>query len=164
MANPAPRLTHAYEGDVVLFLVGVRIHQPWRLDVVGRVGGAMGPMLAELARNAEELGYLGGRTVLDTGGPTVMTWWRSADDLHRYAAAGDRRHRPAWSAFYGYAAKAPKAVTIWHETYAVPAGQHESAYVGPKPLGLASIAGTVPIARRGERARERMRVQAADRA
>lgn len=157
MANPAPRVTHAYEGDVTLFLVGLRIHQPWRLDIVGRVSRAMGPMLVELTRDADELGYLGGRTVLDGLGPTVMTWWRSPEDLHRYAADGGRRHRPAWGAFYGYAAKAPRAVTIWHETYAVPAGGHESAYVGPKPRGLASIAGTVPIARRGERARERMR-------
>lgn len=47
-------------------------------------------------------------------------------------------------------------MTIWHETYAVPAGGHESLYGGPARLGLASLEGVVPVARRGERARQRM--------
>ena len=54
------------------------------------------------------------------------------------------------------AAKAPEAVTIWHETYAVPAGGHESVYVGPARFGLAALEGVVPVAQRGERARDRM--------
>lgn len=164
MPAPAPRVTHAYDGDLVLFLIGVRLHQPWRLGVVGRVLAAMPRMIAELERNreqaargeAEDLGYLGARTLLDGGHPTVLQYWRSTEQLYRYAAAPGLEHRPAWKAFYGYAAAAPRAVTIWHETYAVPAGGLESIYAGPSTFGLASLAGTVPVAGRGERARERL--------
>ena len=77
-------------------------------------------------------------------------------DLYRYAADPELAHRPAWKAFYGWAAKAPAAVTIWHETYAVPAGGHESLYAGPADFGLAALDGVVPVGQRGERARERM--------
>lgn len=158
------RLTHAYEGDLVLFLIGMQVRQPWRLDVVGRTFVAMGPMLAELKHNraaadrgeAEDLGFLGARTVVDRAGPTLIQFWRSTEELYRYAADPDHAHRPAWRAFFRYAAKAPDAVTIWHETYAVPAGGHESIYAGPARIGLAEIAGVVPVAARGERARQRM--------
>ena len=155
----SPRVTHAYQGDVVLFLIGMRIHQPWRLRTVGRVFSAMPKMLVELERDRGadgDLGYLGGRTLLDGRGPTILQHWRSAADLHRFAADPDLAHRPAWKAFYGWAARAPEAVTIWHETYAVPAGSHESVYVGPARFGLAALDGVVPVSQRGERARERM--------
>lgn len=158
------RVTHAYEGDLVLFMVGLRIHQPWRLGVVGRTFAAMPRMVSELERNrdaaergeADDLGFLNARLVLDGMHPTVLQYWRSTEHLYRYAADPDLRHRPAWKAFYGWAAKAPAAVTIWHETYAVPAGGHESIYAGPARFGLAALDGVVPIGRRGEHARERM--------
>jgi hypothetical protein len=47
-------------------------------------------------------------------------------------------------------------VTIWHETYQVTPGGAESLYVGPRPFGLADVAGTVPVGRRGETARQRL--------
>ncbi|SDS60902.1 protein of unknown function [Nocardioides scoriae] len=164
MTTRPPRVTHAYDGDLVLFLIGVRLHQPWRLGVVRRVLAAMPRMIAELEadRAAAERdgtpgqGFLGARYLLDGGHPTVLQYWRSTEDLYRYAADPDLEHRPAWKAFYGYAASAPSAVTIWHETYAVPAGGHESIYAGPASFGLASLAGSVPVAQRGERARQRM--------
>lgn len=164
MTAPFTRVTHAFEGNLVLFLIGVRIHRLWRLDVVGRVVAAMPRMVAELERNrhaaargeADDLGFLGARTLLDGPHPMVLQYWRSTEDLYRYAADPDLSHRPAWKAFYSYAAKAPEAVTIWHETYAVPAGGHESIYGGPARFGLAALDGAVPISQRGERARERM--------
>jgi hypothetical protein len=148
----------------VLFLIGMRIQQPWRLDVVGRVFAAMPRMVAELGHNrqaagrgeADDLGFLSARYLLDGMHPMVLQYWRSTEDLCRYAANAELRHRPAWKAFYDYAARAPQAVTIWHETYAVPAGGHESIYGGPARIGPATIEGVVPISQRGERARERM--------
>lgn len=37
-------------------------------------------------------------------------------------------------------------VGIWHETYAVPAGGHESVYVGMPITGLAAATTSLPIA------------------
>ena len=86
----------------------------------------------------------------------MLQYWRSTEQLYRYAADPGREHRPPWKAFHGYAAKAPGAVTIWHETYVVPAGGLESVYVGAAGFGLASLGGTAPVAQRGERARQRL--------
>ena len=156
------RVTHAYEGPLAVFLIGLRIHQPWRVGVVGAAVRAMPRMIAQLERNKgaaargeeESLGYLGSRSTVHGLGTTMIQWWRSVDDIYAYANATPLEHRPAWLAFHRAAKAGPAAVTIWHETYAVSAA--ESLYAGPAPFGLASISGTVPVARRGESARERL--------
>ncbi|WP_392542650.1 monooxygenase family protein [Oryzobacter telluris] len=158
------RVTHAYDGPLALFLIGVRVHKPWKLRIVKQVGAAMPKMIAQLEENkaaaergeAEHLGYLGSRTTLDLSGPTVIQWWRSVEDIYAYANATPLEHRPAWVEFYRVAKGDPGAVTIWHETYTVPPGGVESIYSGPKPFGLAGLSGTMPVGRRGETARERM--------
>lgn len=158
------RVTHAYDGTLALFLIGVRVHQPWKVRTVRRASSPMAGMIAELERNKaaaergeeEHLGYLGSRTTIDLGGPTVIQWWRSVEDIYAYANADSLRHRPAWLEFYQAAKDDPRAVTIWHETYTVPAGAVESIYSGPRPFGLARLAGVIPVRRRGETARERM--------
>lgn len=151
------RTTHAYDGELAVFLIGVRIHQPWRLDIVAPVIAAMPRMIRELeieAARGGDSGYLGQRTLVGAAGPTTIQWWRSAEDIYRYAGDRDRQHRPAWAAFNKAAMKSPDVVTIWHETYAVSAA--ESLYGGPRPFGLGAIAGVVPAGRRGEAARERL--------
>jgi Domain of unknown function (DUF4188) len=161
------RLTHAYEGPLALFLIGLRVHKPWRVGVVGTAVRAMPRMVVELEQNkaaaargeAESLGYLGSRSTVHGLGTTMIQWWRSVDDIYHYANATPLAHRPAWLAFYRAAQQDPAAVTIWHETYAVSAT--ESLYAGPAPFGLASIAGTVPVRGRGESARQRLDGQAA---
>ncbi len=160
------RNTHAYEGDIVLFLIGMRIHRPWRVNIVGRAFTAMPKLIAELeeaqaaaaAGAGPDLGYLGGRLILDGLHPTVIQFWRTTEDLYGYAASDDTGHRAVWRDFYRYAKADPRAMTLWHETYAIPAGAHESIYLGPEQkFGLAGLAGAIPVGRRGERAATRMR-------
>jgi Domain of unknown function (DUF4188) len=86
----------------------------------------------------------------------MIQWWRSVDDIYAYASAAEHEHRPAWLEFYTVARSAPRAVTIWHETYAVQPGGAESVYAGARPFGLGAVAGTIPVSRRGEGARQRM--------
>lgn len=113
---------------------------------------------ARAARGEEEdPGFLEARTLFGAGGPTIVQYWRTAEDIYRYANATDRAHRPAWKAFNARARRANGAVGIWHETYAVPADGHESIYSGVPPMGLAKATSVVPVARRGETARERIR-------
>jgi hypothetical protein len=158
------RLTHAYDGPLALFLIGLRIHKPWRFGLVGAAVSAMPRMIAELEKNKaaagrgeeESLGYLGSRYTVHLSGVTTIQWWRSTEDIYAYANAGQREHRPAWVEFYRLAKANPDALTIWHETYQVPPGGAESVYVGPRPFGLADVAGSVPVGRRGETARQRL--------
>jgi hypothetical protein len=158
------RSTHAYDGPLALFLIGVRIHQPWRLRVVSQVIRAMPPMIAELERNKaaaatgeeESLGYLGSRSTVDLTGTTMIQWWRSTEDIYAYASSTDHHHRESWLEFYRRAKDAPSALTIWHETYAVQPGGVESLYATERPFGLGTVAGVVPVGRRGESAHERI--------
>ncbi|MCF4121444.1 DUF4188 domain-containing protein [Antribacter sp. KLBMP9083] len=151
--------THLHDGDLAVFLIGARVNRPWRPDGWLPAFAAMGPMLRELWKDPSS-GFLHARTTVDADlrGVTTIQYWRSVEDIYRYANADDHAHRPAWLAFYRRAKKVPGAVTIWHETYAVPAGGHESLYGdAPTPFGLARATGSIPATRRGRTARERIR-------
>lgn len=151
----AERMTHEHDDSVAVFLIGMRFTKLHRVDQWLPVLLAMPRMLTELFRNkalaasgeAEDLGFLGARTLLDGVGVMVLQYWRSADDIYRYASASEHVHRPAWTAFNQRARSAGGAVGIWHETYAVPAGGHESVYTGMPVTGLAAATTSLPVAR-----------------
>ncbi|PRY52473.1 uncharacterized protein DUF4188 [Knoellia remsis] len=160
----ATHTTHAHDGDLVVFHIGMQIRKPHRVDLWGPVFAAMPRMLAELERNksraargeADDLGFLGAHTLLSGSGPWVVQWWRSTDHLYAYARNPDNHHLPAWRAFNQAARRSPGAVGIWHETYAVPAGNIETLYGQGAHVGLGRLTGTVPVERRGRTARERL--------
>ncbi|MFI1972564.1 hypothetical protein BLA24_08160 [Streptomyces cinnamoneus] len=149
------RVTAAAEGEVVVFLIGMRINR-WRavrhwLPVLT----AMPRMLKELSR--EGSGLLGLRGL--RGGPRVygaVQYWESREKLLAYASDQGGEHRPAWAAFNRRVRDSKGGVGIWHETYVVPAGSYESVYVDMPPAGLGAAWGVEPVGRRGERAAQRM--------
>lgn len=130
----ARRQTHHHEGQLVVFLIGMRVNRPWRPDLWMPAFAAMPRMLAELSADAGS-GLLGYRLTLGAGGPLVIQYWESADQLYAYAGNPDAGHRPAWAAFNRSARKAPGGVGIWHETFVV--DRAESMYVGMPLTGLA---------------------------
>jgi hypothetical protein len=69
---------------------------------------AMGPMLRELYQHPEK-GFLGGEFFL---------YWRSFEDLERFARNPDNPHLPAWRRF-NQTVGADGSVGIWHKTYMV---------------------------------------------
>jgi Domain of unknown function (DUF4188) len=149
----ASRMTHDYEGELVVFLIGMRINQPWRPDVWLPVLRAMPAMLAELSADPDS-GLLGYHLAIGRGGPFVVQYWNSVEKLYAYAGDLHSRHRPAWARFNQKVRKAPGGVGIWHETYLV--DRSETAYKDMPPFGLAAATAAVPVARRGETARERL--------
>jgi hypothetical protein len=154
MADIIPaRMTHDYDGDLVVFLIGMRINKPWRPDLWMPVFLAMGPMLAELSKDKDS-GLLGYRMTFGARGPLLVQYWNSHEKLYAYASDRTAAHRPAWAAFNRRVRKAPGAVGIWHETYVVE--RAESIYSGMPASGLAAATSIVPVARRGETARQRL--------
>ena len=155
------RQSHDHDGDLAVFLIGMRVNQPWRPDLWAPVFGAMPRMLTELyaakaafaAGEGVDLGFLEGRTLLGAGGPTLVQYWRSVEDIYAYANASDHEHRPAMRAFYARSRRANRAVGIWHETFAVPAGAHESLYLAMPPTGLGKAFGVTTDLRRRRPAR-----------
>jgi hypothetical protein len=157
------RMTHQHDGPIGVFLIGMRFNRLHRPDQWVPPFLAMPKMLTELYRNkaaasagdAEDLGFLGARTLMGGKGVTVIQYWRSVEDIYRYASAPDHEHRPAWTAFNAAARKAQGVVGIWHETFAVPAGAHESVYVGTPVMGIADATASVAVPSRKRHARLR---------
>ena len=154
MADVIPaRMTHDHDGDLVVFLIGMRINKPWRPELWFPVFSAMPAMLAELSKDKDS-GLLGYRLAFGGGAPFVVQYWSSHEKLYRFASDRNAAHRPAWAAFNRRARKAPGAVGIWHETYLVE--RAESIYFGMPVSGLAAATSSVPVARRGETAAQRL--------
>jgi hypothetical protein len=147
------RWTHTHEGDLTVFLIGMRINRVWRPDAWLPVLAAMGPMIAELARDPDS-GFLGHRMTLGPRGPVLVQYWRGVEDVYRYATAPEARHRPAWTAFNRRARRVAGAVGIWHETYQV--ARAESIYVDLPVQGLAAATGARQVTGRLDRAPARL--------
>lgn len=159
--------THAHRGDLAVFLIGLRINKLHRPDAWMPAVAAMPRMLTELYTNKATsqagdgdadpwLGFYDARTVVGVRGPTVVQYWRSVADIYAYAGAESMAHRPAWKEFYARARSAQGAVGVWHETFAVPAGGHESLYLDMPAFGLGRATGVVDAHSKGRSARERL--------
>jgi hypothetical protein len=145
MATVIPgRMTHQYDGELVVFLIGMTINKPWRPDLWWPPFRAMPRMLRELYE-AEDSGLLGHRLTLEGRNPTLIQYWDDLDKLYSYASNRDGEHLPAWRAFNRHAVRASDAVGIWHETYLT--RSTETVYVNTPQLGLAKFTEPVPLSR-----------------
>ena len=146
------RMTAEMDGEFVVFLIGLRINKPWKFHKWLPVVMGMPKMIKELERDPES-GFLGHNGV---GLGVIVQYWRSFEDLERYARAQDREHWPAWVAFNKSVGASRGDVGIWHETYKVKPGQYEAVYSGMPPFGLGKIGNLVPASGRKDSARIRM--------
>ena len=124
------------DGDFVVFLIGMRINRPWKLHKWLPVLLAMRPMIRELQADPTS-GFLGATDGILAAGPAVVQYWRSFEDLERYARRQDAGHLPAWRRF-NQRVRASGDVGIWHETYRVRAGEYEAGYANMPRIGLAA--------------------------
>lgn len=147
------RLTAAIDGDFVVFLIGMRLNQPWKVYKWWPVAAAMPRMISELQRQPE-LGLLHAemwfsRTLI------MVQYWRSMEQLMAYATSKQAAHLPAWKAF-NQSVGTDGAVGIWHETFAVSAGAYESVYVNMPAFGLGRAGGLEAATGRKHSAADRL--------
>jgi Domain of unknown function (DUF4188) len=154
MAVIEGRQTASYDGDLVVFLIGMRINSLRAVRQWLPVVRAMGPMLRELSKDPES-GLLGFRTLPTWRGITLIQYWESVEKLQAFANDNGRTHRPAWLDYFRQSFKGG-AAGIWHETYVVPAGSTETIYGNMPLIGLGKVAGVVPVGSRGDTAAERL--------
>lgn len=154
MASINPRrMTHRWDGELVVFHIGMTINKWWRPDQWMPLMSDMPKMLRELSTDPDS-GLLGFTMLLGARGPYLVQYWSSLDKLYTYASAPAQEHRPAWTRFNKRARTVPGAVGIWHETHVVE--RAETIYVATPPMGLPRATETVPIASRHDRARARV--------
>jgi hypothetical protein len=83
----ADRLTAQVDGEVVVFLIGMRINRFWKIHKWLPVALAMPRLLRELEA-APESGFLGGESWL--GNPTIaLQYWRSFEEILSRVVYGD---------------------------------------------------------------------------
>lgn len=145
------RMTAQIEGDFVVFLIGMRINKPWMVHKWWPTAMAMPKMIKELEAQPE-LGFLGHISGLKAS----IQYWRSFDHLEAYAKSKDSIHLPAWKSFNQSVGRSRGDVGIWHETYLVRAGEHESVYSGMPPFGLGGVSNLVQAVGKKESARSRL--------
>jgi hypothetical protein len=151
----AGRFTAKADQPFVVFLIGMRINQLWAVHRWLPVAQAMVPMLQELYQHPE-MGFLGATFALTSRGPLTVQYWRSFEDLERFARGPHNPHLPAWQRFYK-ASKDGAPVGIWHETYLIQPDQYEAVYVNMPAFGLASVTEHIPVTHHLDSARQRLK-------
>ena len=149
----AERMTAEIDGEVVVFLIGMRINRMWKVHKWLPVAMAMPRMLRELQADPDS-GLLGFQSWF--GNPNVFVqYWRSFEHLERYAKDPTHAHRPAW-AMFNRTAGSNGDVGIWHETYRIRPGDFECVYNNMPSFGLARATRAVPATGPRESAAGRM--------
>ncbi len=125
-----------------LFLIGLRINTLRGLRSSRPVVTAMPRMLKYLAQH-EESGLLSfgnwlGRTTM------LASYWRSAEDVQRFAGDPAAPHAAAWREFNARIG-AGKDIGIWHELYTVTPGNFEGMYVNMPAFGMAAAGEHLPV-------------------
>ena len=91
----------------------------------------------------------------------IVQYWRSFEQLDRFARAADEPHLPAWKSF-NRAVRGSGDVGIWHETYRVQAGGYESIYGNMPRVGLAAAGEHDAVGSTGQSAASRIGAAAVD--
>lgn len=141
------------DSSFVVFLIGMRINKPWKVNKWGPVAMAMPRMIHELNQRPES-GFLGaeqwfGRTTI------MLQYWESFEKLESYAKDREGQHYPAWMDFNKRVMDSGD-VGIWHETYQVAEGRYESIYHNMPPFGLGKVGVLISAKGRYQHARERI--------
>ncbi|MCZ4080013.1 DUF4188 domain-containing protein [Rhodococcus sp. H36-A4] len=148
------RYTAVVESEFVVFLIGIRLNKLWKIHKWIGPFLAMPRMLQELQQHPDK-GLLGARMSLGGRTITVVQYWRSFDQLEAFAKNPNDPHLPAWKAF-NKRVGAGGDVGVYHETYRVSPGQHESIYSNMPIMGLAAAGRSVAVGKRSETARARI--------
>lgn len=148
------RYTAEIDGPFVVFIIGVRINRLWAFHKWIPVAMAMGPMLKALL-GQRSLGLMHAETFLYWRGAALVQYWRSFEQLEKFARDPSFTHLEAWKRF-NRAVGASGSVGIWHETYQVQAGQYECLYGNMPRIGLAVAGQHMPAVGAKETAKRRM--------
>jgi len=147
------RYTAKTDKPFVVFLIGMRVNKWWRFDKWIPVMAAMGPMLQSLNKYAR--GMLHTEFAFGSNSPVLIQYWRSFEDLEKFARSADDPHLGPWKKF-NQAVGANGIVGIWHETYTVNPNQFECVYGNMPLFGLGAAVEHVEATGTRETARLRL--------
>ena len=148
------RYTARTDEPFVVFIIGMRINKLLAVRKWLPTVRAMGPMLRELYQHPEK-GFLGGEFFLYWRGPALVQYWRSFEDLEKFARNPDDPHLPSWQRF-NRTVGSDGSVGIFHETFIIERGNYEAVYGNMPVFGLAKATEHVRAVGGRETARRRL--------
>ena len=148
------RWTAELDGDFVVFLIGSAVHDEEQAGPASELLLAMIDMLAELEQDPAS-GLLGYQVFGALGG-VIVQYWRSFEALEAYARNPGAKHAPTWRAWNQLADDDRGAAGIWHETFAVKAGQYEAVYQNMPDTGLQKAGRALTVTEARATARQRI--------
>jgi hypothetical protein len=146
----ATRLAADLNDGVVVYINGMRLNRLRALPQYLAAGLKAGKMLRELEQDPESgfLGYQPALMGLRHG--AAIQYWRSLEDLHRFARERDGSHVPAWQ-WYNQTGNAKGGVGFWSETYVVDADHVETFFRNVDGVGIGEYVDLVPASDRPRR-------------
>ncbi len=127
--------------EVVVFILGMRLNKPLKVGRWWPVMAAMPKMLKYLDEHPDK-GMLGFQ--ISYVPLFMIQYWRSFQDLERFARDADDPHLEPWRQYNRRIGKSGD-VGIWHETYRVKTSDIETGYSNMPPHGLAAVSAMVPV-------------------
>lgn len=157
------RWAATYDGELVVFLIGMRVNRPWKVNQWWPMLTAMPRMIKWLEQHPQA-GLLHYEQALRSPlSPMLVQYWRSFEDLERFARSPDAPHLEAWKRFNS-SVRDSGDVGIWHETYRVAHGASESIFGNMPPAGLGVAGNLVAVGSTASTAAKRIGARDADRA
>ena len=150
---PGSFTAQTYE-PFVFFIIGMRFNKFFAFRKWIATAMAMGPMIRTLYEHPEK-GFLGAQTLFAWRGVTTIQYWRSFEDLEKFARDKDDPHLESWRKF-NKTIGSDGSVGIFHETFLVDAGKYEALYGNMPVAGLAAATKHVPAIGKRETARRRL--------
>lgn len=150
----AGRFTAQIDGSFVVFLIGVRINRFLAFSKWLPTVTAMRPMLDTLRKHPEK-GFLGAEQYLAWRQAMLIQYWRSFEDLERFARNPSDPHAAAWKRF-NQSVGSDGSVGVWHEAYLIEPMHYEAIYVNMPVFGLAAATQHVAATGHRETARGRL--------
>lgn len=129
------RMAAEIDGEYVIYINGMRLNKLRALPKYLRAGLKAGKMFEQLEADPDSgfLGYIPAYMGLRCG--AAIQYWRSLEDIKRFAQDPDGVHVPAWQ-WYNEEVGTNGELGFWAELYVVEDGTFETFYRNMPPIGL----------------------------
>ena len=140
----AGRMVAELDGGFVVYINGMRLNELRAVREWFLAGRKLAAMLDHLEADPDSgfLGYQPAFMGLRTG--AVIQYWRSLEDLRRFARDPDDLHVPAWR-WYEEDVDPGGGVGFWAELYVVGEDDYETFFRNVRSIGLGKVADLVPM-------------------
>ncbi|ADJ14635.1 monooxygenase family protein [Halalkalicoccus jeotgali] len=132
------------DGEYVVYINGMRLNRLRALPRYLYAGIQAGRIFKRLEADPDSgfLGYLPAYMSPRSG--AAIQYWRSLEDIRRFAQDPDDRHVPVWR-WYNEAGGNDGGLGFWAELYVVKDGSFETFYRNVPPIGLGEHGSLVPM-------------------